>query len=181
MIILKGYGVTLRQLQHDDIELVRRWRNHPKIQQYMSYREEITPEMQEKWYKRIDNNSNYFFIIEHDGRDVGLINIRDIDTSRTYGESGIFIWDDDVLGQGVALRGGLCMYDFAFDDLNLHFLKAHIFNTNPASIKYHSKYGFVLDKNEEKNPSQPINQLYIMTAESYTSQLLEIKNKINKK
>lgn len=177
---IKKYGVILQPLTHDKIEIVRNWRNHPKIQQFMSYREEITPEMQEKWFKRINNNSNYFFIIEYNGEDVGLINIRDIDTSRTYGESGIFIWDDEVLGQGIALRAGLCIYDFAFNDLNLQFLVAHIFNTNPASIRYHSKFGFVLDSNEETNPTMPINQLYLLTAESYKSQSLEIKDKINK-
>ena len=47
---LEKYGICLEKLTHDKIELVRRWRNHPKIRRYMEFREEITPEMQEKWF-----------------------------------------------------------------------------------------------------------------------------------
>ena len=47
-LVIEGYGVKLKRLTHDKIELLRQWRNDPKIQQYMIYREEITPEMQEK-------------------------------------------------------------------------------------------------------------------------------------
>ncbi len=42
-LILENYGVRLKQLTHDKIELLRQWRNDPKIQQYMFYREYITP------------------------------------------------------------------------------------------------------------------------------------------
>ena len=166
MITLEDYGVILRQLSHDRIETVRQWRNHPKIQQYMEYREEITPEMQERWYQRISNKNNYFFIVEYCGKCVGLINIRDIDKNRTYGESGIFIWDDDVLRSGVAVKAGLTMYDFAFNDLNLDYLVAHIYNTNPASIKYHAKFGFKLSE-IKLNLNIPVNQLYKLTKEDY--------------
>ncbi len=42
-LILENYGVRLKRLTHDKIELLRQWRNDPKIQQYMFYREYITP------------------------------------------------------------------------------------------------------------------------------------------
>lgn len=179
MITLEDYGVILRQLSHDRIETVRQWRNHPKIQQYMEYREEITPEMQERWYQRISNKNNYFFILEYCGKCVGLINIRDIDKNRTYGESGIFIWDDDVLRSGVAVKAGLTMYDFAFNDLNLDYLVAHIYNTNPASIKYHAKFGFKLSK-IKNNLNIPVNQLYKLTKEDYLKLTDEDKYRIAK-
>ena len=38
-MILEGYGVKLHRLTEEKIELLRRWRNDPKIQQYMGYRE----------------------------------------------------------------------------------------------------------------------------------------------
>lgn len=180
MIVLDNYNVILRQLTHSKIELIRKWRNHPKIQQFMEYRDEITPEMQEKWFNRINNSNNYFFIIEYENRDIGLINIRDIDNERTYGESGIFIWDENVYGHGIAVKAGLCMYDFAFNELNLKFLIAHIFNTNPASIKYHQKFGFALDSSEEKEPSIPVNQLYRLDSKTYKSLSEEYKIKIAK-
>ena len=180
MIIIKDYGVELHQLTEDKIELVRRWRTDPKISQYMEYRGEITPEMQATWFNRINNRNNYFFIIKYDGRDIGLINIRDVDCNRTHGESGIFIWDDDVYHQGIATKAGLCMYDFAFNDLNLDYLVAHIFNTNTASIKYHQKLGFTLDSNEEIDPKFPKNQLYRLESKTYNALTEDNKIKIAK-
>ena len=37
------YGITLKRLTVDKIELVRNWRNDPKISQYMEFRDYITP------------------------------------------------------------------------------------------------------------------------------------------
>ena len=70
MIKLEKYGVTLKQLTHDKIELVREWRNDPKISQYMEYREYITSEMQEKWFEETNNDKNYFFLIEFEGKEI---------------------------------------------------------------------------------------------------------------
>ena len=78
-MILEGYGVKLYRLTEEKIELLRRWRNDPKIQQYMGYREHITSEMQKAWFERINNDNNYYFIIEYEGKEIGCINIKDID------------------------------------------------------------------------------------------------------
>lgn len=180
MIILKKYGVTLKQLTHDKIELVRQWRNHPKINKWMSYREFITPEMQENWFNRISNYNNYFFIVQYNGIEVGLINIRDIDEKRNWGESGIFIWDDSVLNKGVSVRAGLTLYDFAFNDLKLQYLVAHIFSTNLPSIHYHKKFGFIIDKTEDIAPTIPVNQLYILDSKVYLELSIEYKSNIAK-
>lgn len=145
----------------------------------MEYREEITPEMQERWFQRISNKNNHFFILEYCGKCVGLINIRDVDENRTRGESGIFIWDDDVLRSGVAVKAGLTMYDFAFNDLNLDYLVAHIFITNLASIKYHAKFGFKLTETE-KPSNTSVNQLYRLTKADYIKLTDEDKYRIAK-
>ena len=42
-IELTNYDVSLRQLTVDKIELVRQWRNDPKIQETMLSRDYITP------------------------------------------------------------------------------------------------------------------------------------------
>ena len=122
----------------------------------------------------------WFFIIEYNGADVGLINIRDIDERRESGESGIFIWDDSILHQGISVKAGLALYDFCFHDLCLDYLTAHIFNTNPPSIFYHRKFGFTLDESEDSSIIGPVNQLYILKKKEYKSLSEEYKYKIAK-
>ena len=168
MLIIKDYGVELHQLTEDKIEEVRLWRNSEKISRYMEFRGEISPEMQVEWFKKVSQSDNqFYFIINVDGREVGLINIKNVDWELRTGESGIFIYDDSYLHVGVSYRAALCQRDFAFRTLHLHTLKAHILNTNPQSIKYNQKFGFVLSATEEQKPLKECNQLYLLDKEDY--------------
>ena len=94
---IKKYGVTLEKLTHQKIEIVRQWRNDPKIDKYMEFHEEITPQMQENWFNRINNDNNLYYIIQYEGNDIGLINIKDLNDELTEGESGCFIYEDKYL------------------------------------------------------------------------------------
>lgn len=70
-----GNDIILHRLTEDKIELVRYWRNYPKIQQYMDYCEHITAEQQKRWFASINNDKNYYFIVEMNGREIGFVNI----------------------------------------------------------------------------------------------------------
>ena len=73
---ISNFDVSLELLTEDKIEMVRQWRNDPKIQQYMEYRDEITPEMQVKWFKKLNNGKdNFYFIIKYKEEEIGLINV----------------------------------------------------------------------------------------------------------
>src|SRR4051812_30685 len=74
-----------------DCELVRGWRNDPAISRYMEFREHITAEMQRQWFGRINNDRNYYFVIEANGERLGVINLKDIDRDRRTGEAGVFL------------------------------------------------------------------------------------------
>ncbi|MCG6538004.1 MAG: GNAT family N-acetyltransferase, partial [Syntrophales bacterium LBB04] len=97
--------------------MVRNWRNDPKITQYMEYKEYITPEMQKAWFNRINNDNNYYFIIEYEGKEIGLINTKDIDHEKQEGEGGIYIYDDSCLKTDVPVRASQCHGEFFFETL----------------------------------------------------------------
>ena len=160
---LEKYGVVLSRLSHDEIEMVRNWRNDPKVSRYMEFREYITPEMQEKWFQKIDNDTNYFFIIEYEGEKIGLINIKDIDYEKKTGEGGVFIYNEEYLNSDVSFRASLSSIDFFFETLNLERFIAHILSDNKRAIKYNLMLGF------EKQPNQEnvYNQLYHLERENY--------------
>lgn len=169
---ISSYGVLLKRLTEDKLELVRHWRNDPKISQYMEYREFISSEDQLKWFKKVDNNSNYYYLIVVDEKEIGVINVRDLDYINKAGEFGIFIWDDNYLNSDYSFRATLCLYDFCFDSLGLESLHCHILNDNKRSIQYNKFFGYKLlpDQTDVKN------QKYSMTKEDY----LKNKNKIIK-
>ena len=167
---ITNYGVTLSRLTEDKIELVRNWRNDPKIAQYMEFKDYITPEMQLNWFKKINNDSNYFFIIESEGKEIGLINVKDIDCDKFKGEAGIFIYDDDCLNSTISFQATLCLYDYCFETLKVKQLSAHILNDNKRAIKFNKMIGFKILQNQE----HVNNQLYLLTYEDYVKNRNEI-------
>lgn len=163
-LVLEAYGVKLKRLTHDKIEMVRMWRNNPKIQQYMEYREEITPEMQEKWYNKISSSGrDFYFIINYESNEIGLINIRDVDFDLGEGEPGIFIWDDEYLNSGLSFRASLCLLDWVFETLKLNKTTAHILSDNIRSKQFALARGYKLDENQ----SNVYNQRYTLLKTDY--------------
>jgi len=161
MIISKG-NIVFRRLVHSDIELVRNWRNSSDVSQFMEYREHITPEMQEAWYKSINNNQNLYFVIEYKNEKIGLINGKDIDWDNMSMETGVFIAEKKFLNTEVPLLVILIFGELGVMTFGLKAY-AHILKTNERAKRYNKLIGFKLCENQEDVE----NQLYVMTKESY--------------
>lgn len=155
-LTLTGYGVTLRRLTHDKIEMLRQWRNDPKIQQYMIYREYITPEMQEEWFEKINDDHNFYFIIEYEGREVGMINIKDVDYEKKTGEPGQFIYDDSLWNSDVGMRASLCFNDFVWNTLGLDSTYCHVLASNKRALQFNLLLGAEIDTDYEDEESQKL-------------------------
>lgn len=170
---IKQYGVTLRRITKNDLELLRYWRNQQSVKMYMDYREYITPQMQQKWFESVNNKFNYYFIIEFEGKQVGLINAKNFSYENGFGEGGIFIWDNDYINSFAAVFSTLCLLNFVFFKVKLCKLShARILNDNDRAIHYNQLTGYKLVAGQEGI----YNQLYELSIEDY------IKNgsKLNK-
>jgi len=157
------YDITLQRLTEDKIEMVRQWRNDPKISKYMEYRDTITPEMQKAWFLRIDNPQNYYFIIVFEGKEIGLADVKDIDAVGKTGEGGLFIYNDGYQNSEVPFRAVLALNDFCFSSLGLKTMIAHIMRDNPRAIEFNRALGYVQDTAEAS-----LTKLkYILSKEDY--------------
>ena len=134
--IIENYGVKLIPLCEDSLEMVRIWRNDLKISQYMEYRDYITPEMQKKWFSNLNKDTNFYYIINYNNEDIGLINIKDYDSIKKDGEAGIFIYEDKYLNTDIAYRAHLVLFDCFFDKINLNKIKSHILDSNARAIRF---------------------------------------------
>lgn len=162
-IVLNDYGVVLRRLTHDKIEMVRQWRNSKEIRSTMFYQDEITPEMQQNWFRKVDNDRNWYFIIEFRGEDVGVINVKDIDYEAGTGETGIFIHAQKYLGTDIAYRAHLVMFDFIFNTLGLTSTISHIRPENEKAIRF----ALFLGADPDESSSTEAVSVYIITADGY--------------
>lgn len=154
-MILEGYGITLKRLTAEDLELVRVKRNSEDVKKYMHYREEITPEMQQKWFASIDNEFNNYFLIIHDGVKVGLISGAEIDWNKLEtGNGGLFIWESSLWGTHVPLCAAMLLTELSF---HIGFKKTYVrvLPENRRAISFNAELGYI------KSPEQPKGELEV--------------------
>lgn len=166
------YGICLERLKHEHIEMVRRWRNDPKISKFMFYKGEITPEMQEEWFAGINNNSNFFFLIHYKGQAVGLINISSVDWIEKTAYSGLFIYDEKFWGTDVPVMASLAILDVFFILFKIQTIYAKVKGTNQAAHNYNSALGFTKTKRIELGQGDE----YVLHKEIYLIRSVEIRN-----
>ena len=164
MLILEQYGVRLVRIQEKDIELVRNWRNQSDIANYMEYRNYITPEAQKNWFRSVNNKNNYYFIIEFEGKQVGLINAKNFNADLGFGEGGIFISDKEYINSFAAVFATLCLLNFMFLKLNVSKIsRIRVLRNNESAIHYNKLLGYKLMPGQEEVE----NQMYELHVDDY--------------
>ena len=113
-MIVEQYGLKYTRVLSTDLELIRYWRNQDFIKNSMQFKGYITPQMQEKWFQSIDNKNNYYFIIHHQSKKIGLINCKESSISGVS-EGGIFIWEKAYWGTAIPAFASLSMLQAVFE------------------------------------------------------------------
>lgn len=162
-MIVETNSIQIERLQEKDIELVRNWRNSVFVRQHMNFREQITPEMQIKWFRSIDNFDNFFFILRFKGLKVGLGNIKNIDWEERSGETGVFIAEKQNLSSFLPVVGVLTLSELVFRIFKLNKLYSHVRPDNKRAIRFNKLFGYKKVAGEENEE----NQLYELTTEMF--------------
>ena len=170
-MIVRKYGITLRRLTLEDIELVREKRNSEEIRRVMQFRDEITPEMQLNWFRSIDNFENYYYIVEYQGKKVGLINDKNMDWDARTSESGLFFWDRQYIKTFIPVLASLVLLEMGFYYLNWNTSYIHVMNTNFDAIGYVLQVGYELGEGQENEE----NQLYYLTRDNFEKRSRNIR------
>lgn len=148
-MIIRKYGIVLRRLTESDLELVRTKRNSPEIRERMFYQEEISPESQRQWFETINNENNYYFIIEYDGNKVGLIHGKIHSYQDRVAEGGMFIWDDHTIGSHIPIIASVCMADLTFLVMKMDKTVAEVRTDNSRALKYNLDLGYKITEKEK--------------------------------
>lgn len=142
-MIIRKYGIELHRVQHGDIELIRTTRNREDIRNRMFDQAIISPEQQEAWFHSINNMHNYFFIIQHQAKRIGLIQGKDIDLENRTAEGGIYIWESGLLGSSIPAKASICFMEATFSLLLMRQVYARVRKDNPQAYRYNLALGYV--------------------------------------
>jgi len=173
-MVIKGYGVVLRRIHLNDLELIRKWRNSDKIRRRMFHRKHITKAQQIQWFHQINNEKNNYFIIENNNIAVGLINGGEIDWIKNItGNGGIFIWENDQTDDLTALKASILITDCGFYlGMKMNYIKVLKNNTN--AILYNKMLGYKVDHQFQ----HPKLLQYFLTPEAYFESTSLLRKKV---
>jgi len=135
--------MRLRDLLEADKEKIRQWRNLPQVAKYMYTDHHISVEEHEHWFQKIVDNPRYkYWIIEHEGLDVGLVNLYDIDEKNKRCYWAFYIAEESARGKGIGSFVEYSVLNYVFENLEFHKLCCEVLGFNEPVVRMHERFGF---------------------------------------
>jgi RimJ/RimL family protein N-acetyltransferase len=133
---------SLRSIELDDIQLLRYWRNLDHVRSRMVIKNHIERSDQRKWFDGLNQSLARYFIFSLDSRDVGCVNLTNIDIREKKFEGGIFCGDVDFLNHWINVWACISIYNYAFFDLKLETSSATILKDNEPALSLNKSLGY---------------------------------------
>lgn len=130
------------KIREEYLEKIRLWRMSEEVTKYLYTDPKITPEDQRKWYQRIVQDlSRMDWVINVDGKDVGVICLYDIDAVNRRCFWAYYLGEQTTRGKGIGKAVELNILSYVFERLDFHKLCCEVFEWNEFVVEVHQKYG----------------------------------------
>ena len=143
-MIIKYEDITLRAIEESDLELLKEMINDPEIENMTGgYSYPVSTYQQRKWFEGLSNRQDDLRVIidtEEHGP-IGVVMLTDIDWKNRTAQFHSKI-TSKLRGKGYGSKATNALVKYAFEQLNLHCLYAHIIEYNTASQRVKEKCGF---------------------------------------
>ena len=129
-----------------ELEMVRRWRNHPEVKKWMYNQHEITPDEHINFINSLKYSRNKaYWIVKHYTAYIGILSFTNINVIDEYAYLGIYSNPyERIKGAGKTLMSLAIKIAFRF--FKLRTLKLEVFESNTRAINLYSKFGFKKEK-----------------------------------
>jgi RimJ/RimL family protein N-acetyltransferase len=143
---IKGNKVTLRAIEHSDLNMLHQWANDPTTQDIIgNIHFPSSRDYQTKWLNNIQDdelNQRLAIETENDGL-IGLSSIMHIDWRNNHAWHGIVLGDKEIRGKGYGVDAVMATMRYAFDEMHLERLDGSIIEYNTVSYSlYCNKLGW---------------------------------------
>jgi RimJ/RimL family protein N-acetyltransferase len=174
-MIYSRYGIRIALMRQEDIEMVRQWRNDPVVANNYEFRDFITPEMQEMWFRTVNNIHNLYTILEYRNEKIGVINIKNIDWENKTCEGGIFLPDPKFHKTGLPAIISYITTEIIFRMFEWNEGYAHVLKENIPVQQFVKMLGYELMPGQEEEN----NQMYRITRDTFEKKGDKIRKAIN--
>lgn len=142
---IRGKKVLLRAIELEDMEFLRNMINDEEMEHnVIGWSFPVSRYEQQKWFENtIQNKNNLRFIIEAEGKSIGLATLTSIDWKNRKACHGVKLFSDNIKGKGYGTDAVITIMKYAFEELQLNRLYSTILEYNEPSRKLYKKCGWV--------------------------------------
>lgn len=134
----------LRPMEDGDLDLVRQWRNSPRVRANMYTRHEISQNEHQEWWVKVKNaSSQKYFIYQLEGIDLGVVGFTQIDSVNSHCSWAFYASESAPRGTGSKME--FLALEYVFFQLKMHKLHCEVLAFNTAVIELHKKFGFKVE------------------------------------
>lgn len=150
---VKGKKVLLRAMELEDMEFLRNMINDEDMEHnVIGWSFPVSRYEQQKWFENtIQNKNNIRFIVETEGKSIGLATLTSIDWKNRKACHGIKLFSDNIKGKGYGTDTVMTIMKYAFEELQLNRLYGSILEYNTASRRLYEKCGWKEEGIERKS------------------------------
>ncbi|MDQ0125875.1 UDP-4-amino-4,6-dideoxy-N-acetyl-beta-L-altrosamine N-acetyltransferase [Pseudomonas lini] len=140
---MQSFG-KLRNIEPEELELMRSWRNAPNVRANMYTRHEISAEEHLAWWSRVQQRTDQkYFMYEMAETPLGIIGFMGIDGESRNSSWAFYASPDAPKGTGSRME--FLALEYAFEQINLNKLHCEVLAFNSPVIKMHQKFGFQIE------------------------------------
>ena len=137
--------VLLRPLEREDLKFVHQLDNNASVMRYWFEEPyEAFVELVDIYEKHIHDHNERRFIIDHNGENIGLVELVEINQVHRHAEFQIII-APAFENKGYAKKAAKLAIDYGFSVLNLYKLYLHVDTENEKAIHLYTKLGFEVE------------------------------------
>ena len=141
--VIESELVRLRPPKPGDAEVIIKWFEDLEVTRFILLRFPPSIEMELEWLDRMaKSQDDIVWVVEHEGRAVGVTAIHQISWKNGSGTTGTTIGDRSLWGNGLGREVMQLRCRFAFTQLPLRKLKSAYFDGNEASAKAQATAGY---------------------------------------
>ncbi|SEG99601.1 UDP-4-amino-4,6-dideoxy-N-acetyl-beta-L-altrosamine N-acetyltransferase [Nonomuraea solani] len=135
----------LRRVQDEDLPVMRRWRNHPRVRAASFTTHEITEEEHARWWAAARADATrHVLIYHHDGAAAGVVTYAGLAPKSVYW--GFYLDLDGLERSGALLRAWIGLeraaIEHAFGPLGMTTLRGEVLADNEPVRRLHRRFGF---------------------------------------
>ncbi|WP_345557947.1 GNAT family N-acetyltransferase [Nonomuraea rosea] len=138
-------GAVLRDVQDDDLPVMLRWRNHPRVRAASFETHEIGEDEHARWWATARSDAGKLVLIyDHEGAAAGVVTYAGLPSGTA--RWGFYLDLDGLERSGALLRAWIGLeraaIEHAFGPLGLSVLRGEVLAGNEPVRRLHRRFGF---------------------------------------